>query len=224
MLKGPINGSIWHQYRCIKQSDGFEFFKAEPIGENYYYDLLAANKPESEINYLSAYRTQFDLVLRLLGAVSYNKLLSGGFSIKDAKEITIEELRTIAAISKETFNTSWGYTELTEKEFLQLYSSAKLSAHLMKLYLLYKDQKIIGFLSTAKEDPTTLIYKTIAILPEFQGRGLGNALAYKAHKDAQKDGFTRIIYALIHEGNKIKNFPKENTVIFRKYAAFEFHL
>lgn len=105
---------------------------------------------------------------------------------------------------------------------MQLYSSDKLKTHLNKLYLLYKDQQIIGYCGTTVEDEQTLILKTICILPEYQRLGLGNALAYKIHLDAQKEGFNKAIYALIREGNKIKNFPKDDTLIFRRYAAFEF--
>jgi len=74
------------------------------------------------------------------------------------------------------------------------------------------------------ENKQTLILKTICILPEYQGLGLGNALAYKIHLDAQKEGFKKVIYALIREDNKVKNFPKDDTLIFRRYAAFEFKI
>ena len=61
-------------------------------------------------------------------------------------------------------------------------------------------------------------------MPPYQGLGLGNALAYKIHFDAKNEGFKKIIYALIRDGNNIKNFPKEEAVIFRHYAAFEFQI
>ena len=99
-----------------------------------------------------------------------------------------------------------------------------MTTDLNALYLLYKGEDIIGFCSTYKEDETTLILKTICILPQYQGKGLGNALAYKIHFDAKKDGFKKIIYALIREGNDIKKFPKEEAVVFRRYAAFEFSI
>jgi hypothetical protein len=224
VLKGPVNGSIWHQYRCIKETYTSAFFKAEPFCEPYYYDFLASNKPIVEVLYYSAYREPFDIVLRMISEDSYNKLAGLGFSIKGTKRITLEELYTIANISKIVFHDSWGYTELNEQEFMQLYSSEKLDEHLNSIYLLYKDKEIIGFCSTAKEDDHTLICKTICVLPEYQGLGLGNAFAYKLHLDAQKEGFKKMIYALIRESNNVKNFPKDDAVIFRRYASFEFNL
>ncbi len=224
ILKGPVNGSIWHQYRCIKETDESEYFKTEPISEIYYYELLSQMKPEREISYYSASREKFDKVMRIIHA-GFEKLATAGFEIKKVKDVTFEQLHAIAEISRNVFSkNSWGYTDLTEKEFLQLYSFDKLQQHLNNLYLLLKDQQIIGFCGTTTESEQILILKTICILPECQGLGLGNALVYQIHLDAQKAGFKKMIYALIREGNQIKNFPKDDTVIFRRYAAFEFRI
>lgn len=224
VLKGPVNGSIWHQYRCVKEGDGSPFFKAEPFCESYYYDFLTSNKPATEILYYSASREPFGIVLRMIDKTALEKMQSLGFSIKETKTVGLAELRTIADISKVVFSGSWGYTELNEREFLQLYSSEKMTAHLNSLYLLYKENEIIGFCSTSREDEKTLICKTICVLPQYQGLGLGNALAYRVHVDSERAGFKKMIYALIREGNNIKNFPKEEAVIFRRYAAFEFNI
>src|SRR3989344_5089763 len=115
LLKGPVSGSIWHQYRSIKETDGSEFFIAEPMTETYYYDLLISKRPASEVAYFSAYRTHFDIVLKLLGAVSYTRLSVSGFSIKETKQVSPEQMHAIANITKEIFHSSWGYTELTER-------------------------------------------------------------------------------------------------------------
>ena len=223
ILKGPVNGSVWHQYRCIKETDGSPFFKSELPSMPYYYSFLSSNEPSLEVQYYSAYREKFDTTMQMI-QTGYEKFTSLGFSIKEVKSITAEDLQAIAALSKTIFRKNWGYTELTGKEFLQLYSSEKLDAHLNKLYLLYKDKDIIGYCSTVKEDNNTIICKTIGLLPQYQGLGLGNALAYKVHLDAKKKGIRKIIYALIREGNQVKNFPKDDAVIFRRYTAFEFKI
>ena len=223
VLKGPVNGSIWHQYRCIKEIDGSEFFKSELFCKSYYYDFLSLNKPTSEIVYYSAYREKFDAVLRVLQP-AYNKLASAGFLIKKMKNIDSDKLQILASLSRTVFKNNWGFTELNQKEFLNLYSTEKLDSHLDNIYLLYKGKKIIGFCGTLKENDLTLICKTICVLPEYQGIGMGNALAFKVHLDAEKQGIKKIIYALIKEGNNVKNFPKEDVIIFRRYAAFEFHI
>jgi GNAT superfamily N-acetyltransferase len=224
VLKGPVNGSVWHQYRCTKKSDGTDPFIAEPVCEPYYYAHLASKNPSVEIQYYSGYREPFDIVLDLIDRKALEKMSDLGFTICEVKEVTADLLQKIAKISRSIFSLNWGYTELNEKEFVQLYSLEKMSTHLSSLYALYGGGEMIGFCSTSAEDEKTLILKTMCILPQYQGLGLGNALAYKIHQDAGARGFTRMIYALIREGNSIKNFPKDKVVIFREYATFEFRI
>lgn len=223
VLKGPVNGSIWHQYRCIKETDKSEFFKSELFSESYYYDFLSSRKPSSEIMYHSGHREKFDAILQA-GQPAFDKLSLIGIDVQEVEPGSIEILSTIASISRNVFKNSWGYVELNQKEFLRLYSSDKLTANTTRIYLLTKNDQIIGFCGAFKEDDKTLICKTIAILPEYQGMGLGNALAFKVHKDARERGVKKIIYALIRDGNNIKNFPKEDALVFRRYAAFEFQI
>jgi len=222
VLKGPVDGSVWHQYRVVKQSDGSDFFKSERICEPYYYDFLAA-KVKIEINYYSAYREKFEAILHA-AQPAYAKLSQSDFSIQEVKNVTPAHLRAIVALSKQAFINNWGFIELTDEEFDQLYSFKKLESHLSKLYLLYNGADIIGFSSVLKEDDSTLVFKTICVLPEYHGLGLGNALAYKVHFDAKAGGIKKIIYSLINEDNNIKKFTKEDAVIFRKYATFEFSI
>lgn len=222
-LKGPVNGSIWHQYRCVKETNGSPFFKSELPSMPYYYNFLNSVKPNLEIQYYSAYRERFDLILRKIQD-SNEKLKVFGFEIKEAKNVELGDLKTISDLSKTVFQNNWGYTELTDREFLKLYTPEKLDAHLNKLYLLYRGKDIIGYCSTVSENKTTIICKTIALLPEYQGKGLGNALAFKVHIDAKDAGVTKVIYALIREGNQVSNFPKDDAVIFRRYAVFEYKI
>lgn len=222
-LKGPVNGSIWHQYRCVKETDGSDFFKSELPTMPFYYDFLNSVNPNLEVKYYSAYREKFDLVLEKIKEGN-EKLKAFGFDIKEATNVEIGNLKTIADLSKTVFQKNWGYTELTDREFLKLYTPEKLDAHLNKLYLMYRGKEIIGYCSTVSENKTTIICKTIALLPEYQGKGLGNALAFKVHVDAKNAGVTRVIYALIREGNQVSNFPQDDAVIFRRYAAFEYKI
>lgn len=224
VLKGPVNGSIWHQYRCVKETDSSPWFKTEMLTEAYYYNFLQSEKPSAEIEYFSASREPYDMVLKLINPESLKKMRSFGFSMKVAGEISQSDLKTIANISRQVFKDNWGYTELNDQEFAGLYSAGEINKNLNALYLLYKGDTIIGFCSTFKENESTLLLKTICVLPEYRGMGLGNALAYKIHEDAKKDNIKKIIYALIREGNSISNFPKDGTVTMRRYSAFEFKI
>ncbi len=218
-LLGPINGSVWHQYRFVKKTDNSPFFKTELLCESFYYNLIKETGSK-EISYYSAHRTDFHNLITITEPF-YKKMLENGFSIIESTQLTKKQLSDILQLCKKAFNKSWGYTELSKDNFALLYPPKKLALNLNKVYFLQKNQEIIGYCSLLIEDSETLILKTIAILPEFQNLGLANALIYKTHINARDKQYKKIIYALIKEDNAVKRLPNDNAVVFRRYSTFE---
>lgn len=227
ILKGPVNGSIWHQYRCVKEGSLVPFFKTEPMTPLYYYDFLSQVNPTNEVTYSSGIRDSYFDILKLLKKhkdTIAQKLSEENFRIEVTKEISTEILLSIAGLSAVVFDKkSWGYTPLDPAEFSSLYDLRKINEHIYKLVLLYRDEILVGYCSTMK-DGQNLVCKTICIAPELQGKGLGNALALSIHEEAEVDGVEKIMYVLIKDGNQVHNYPAEDVNIFRKYAAFEYQL
>jgi len=227
ILKGPVNGSIWHQYRCIKEDSSVAFFKTEPMTPLYYHDFLSQVNPANEITYSSGIRDSYSDILDLLKKhkdTITEKLSEGNFKIKVTKDISLEILFSIAKISAVVFDKkSWGYTKLNNIEFSNLYDPSKINEHIYKLFLLYRNEMLVGYCSTMKEGQN-LVCKTICIAPEFQGKGLGNALALSIHEEAESDGIKKIMYVLIKDGNQVHNYPTEDVEVFRKYSVFEYEL
>ncbi len=218
-LLGPVNGSVWHQYRFMKETDASPFFKTELFCEPFYYDLMKG-VPHREISYYSAYRTEFRNLIAITEPF-YKRMLAGGFSIAESAEATEERLGAVLSISKKVFRDSWGYTDLAMADFTRLYSTPKLASHLSRVYYIQKGQETVGYGSVFLEKGGSLILKTAAILPEFQNLGLANALLHKIHSDARANRCGKVIYALIRESNAVGRLPKDDAVIFRRYAAFE---
>lgn len=227
ILKGPVNGSVWHQYRCIKKSSPVPPFKTEPVTPLYYYDFLSQADPTSEITYSSGIRESYTDILKLLQQhkkVIEKKLDENNFKIEVTEKIPPNTLLAIAKLSSVVFdNKSWGYTKLDNEEFLKLYNLKKVNKHIYKLFLLYHNNVIVGYCSTMREG-RSLVCKTICITPELQGKGLGNALALRIHEEAERDGVEKIMYVLIKDGNQVHNYPHEDVEIFRRYSVFEYKL
>lgn len=227
ILKGPVNGSIWHQYRCIKEDSPEPYFKTEPMTPLYYYDFLTYVNPTNEVTYSSGIRDSYRTILELLKKQKntiLRTLSDGNFKIGVTKEISPEILFSIAKLSAVVFNErSWGYTNLDAAEFSNLYDLSKINEHIYKLFLLYQNDVLVGYCSTMKEGQD-LVCKTICIAPEFQGKGLGNALALKVHEEAEIDGIEKIMYVLVKDGNQVHNYPMEDVRVFRKYSVFEYKL
>ena len=227
LLKGPVNGSVWHQYRCVKNDSSVPFFKTEPISPLYYYKFLSQANPAVEVTYSSGIRESYKVILDSLKknkSTIEQKLTEGNFTIKVTKEILLTTLLSIAKLSACVFNDkSWGYTKLDDIEFSRLYDPCKINEHIYKLFLLYHDTELIGYCSTMRVGQN-LICKTICIASEFQGIGLGNALALKMHEEAKIDEIEKIMYVLVKDGNQVHNYPTEDVTFFRKYAVFDFKL
>lgn len=223
VLKGPANGSIWHQYRVIGESGNFPFFKSEPFSEKYYYELLKGASPTSEITYHSGFRKVYDNLI-LTTEKDHRQALQNSFSIVRMDTIGYNDLEKAFLISKEVFAKGWGYTGISLEDFLLLYSSKKLAENAYSIYFLMHHERIIGYVTVFEEDKKTLVFKTAAVLGEFQGQGLGNALLHRVHIDAKDREYSKIIYALIRDGNRVKNLTQDDALVLRRYSAFEFTL
>jgi predicted N-acetyltransferase YhbS len=72
-----------------------------------------------------------------------------------------------------------------------------------------REEQVVGFsfalpdaLQAGRgEDINTVILKTVAVLSGRDYAGLGNLLAAQTHAIAHRLGFTRVIHALMHDGN-----------------------
>lgn len=222
-LHGPVSGSIWHSYRVQSYSDpAYPLFNSEPVSQAWYYDAFRALKPAEIVGYYSASRKSYDFLVDYTRP-SWERSRQLGYRIEEVTVIDPQIMQQILALSKKVFRNSWSYTDLDHSEFINLYSARKIGAHIGRVYLLTKGDDLAGFCITLK-DQDKLIFKTIAIDPGHQEKGLGNALVYRIHQDALQEKIPEIIYALIRDTNKVQHFPKDDVVIFREYACFTFDL
>ena len=68
------------------------------------------------------------------------------------------------------------------------------------------------------EPVTTIVLKTIAVLPERPLGGLGRLLAWECEQRAAALGFTRSIHALMPSRSKSSNISSDHATVFRRYA------
>jgi N-acetylglutamate synthase-like GNAT family acetyltransferase len=90
-----------------------------------------------------------------------------------------------------------------------------------------KDGREVGF-CFGIEDPfsneKTMVMKTIGILPEFRKSSLGSALIHFQHKDLEDNGYKKIVYALMRQGNIASNINPYGARVFRQYEVYRLPL
>ena len=223
LLRGPVHGTTFFPYRFISRSDGSSFFKGEFFSTKEDHQFMKVHRPKNIITYSSGYRTNFNNVMKI-SKPYFDKHRNMGLVIKHWKSIdrnlSIELFRIIEII----FAKNWGYNKISKEYFLNLFSFKNKMNPKMFLDTIHLNQKLIGFCNYIENDANTLIFKTIGILPEYQKMGIANAIVYQMHVDAIDSKYTKIIYALVKDDNRVKNMPDPDVTLFRSYASYEFDI
>jgi hypothetical protein len=214
-LIGPMDGSTWHKYRLIWESDDSPSFMMEPTSG--IHDLTAFEKAgfASISQYVSS-------IADLTDTFAAAPLQVPGISIENWDGQDGEMLiRHLFEISSQSFANNRFYTPISFDAFLGIYRP--ILPFIQKEHVLFArggDGQIKGFLFGTpnfldQSNQRSVILKTYA----SNIRGVGHMLADSYHRRALDMGFSRVIHALMHESNISKDrSEKHKSRIFRKYA------
>ena len=229
-IVAPMNGNTWKQYRTIKQTSDEPPFLMEnvsPIEFNEifetagYYETGTYTSTKGKIeNYYN------DEVLDEIDRIIQNE----GITIRTLdKNNGVEDLRKIYNVSVESFARNPFYTPIDEIDYLEQYTSYLDKVDEDFILLAEKDGKEIGFLfaipnliemqTMGKID--SLILKTIAVLPEYENLGLGNAMTRIIARKAIDKGYKNWIFAFMYKDNTSQKLAERNgTHTIREYALY----
>ena len=229
-IVAPMNGNTWKQYRTIKQTSDEPPFLMEnvsPIEFNEifetagYYETGTYTSTKGKIeNYYN------DEVLDEIDRIIQNE----GITIRTLdKNNGVEDLRKIYNVSVESFARNPFYTPIDEIDYLEQYTSYLDKVDEDFILLAEKDGKEIGFLfaipnliemqTMGKID--SLILKTIAVLPEYENLGLGNAMTRIIARKAIDKGYKNWIFAFMYKDNTSQKLAQRNgTHTIREYALY----
>jgi GNAT superfamily N-acetyltransferase len=222
-LAGPINGSIWFPYRFITTTESSSFFKGELPTKPSYHQMFSDLPNGQIVAFESGIRKHFDFIIESTKK-SFEELEDLGLKAEILHNISNKTLLEIHTLAESAFSgQSVIYEALPVNYFLKLYNKDKIK-DLFGLYLIRKSDELIGFGSVFYENNKSVILKTLAVHPSFQGHGIGSAIAHLVHRDAKEYGIETIIYALVRKGNNVKHFPKDDVAIIRNYSIFVFDI
>ena len=229
-IVAPMNENTWEKYRTMKQSNGEPLFLLEnvnPMDDNEiflkagYQEIYTYTSTKGKLE--NAYQSQSIEMMR-------EKIQEEGITIrKFNKEKYMEDLKKIYHISLKSFGRNPLYTPIDEESFLKQYIPYIHLADEDIILLAEKDGKEIGFIfcipdfeeTKRGQKMSTIIVKTVAVIPEFQKLAIGNVLMSDIANIAKQKGFEKWICAFMYANNTSQKMAKRNqTEVIREYALY----
>lgn len=220
-FRGPVNLTIWHNYRfissCKRNPDLFD-----PFSKDYYIDFWKKKGFTNGGKYVSAVRKDFDTVI-LPTKGSYENLTKQGLKLRKFNKKS-DDLKIILDLANKIFSESWNFVPLSYKEFEYLYEEIIGGVNLSFIEIVEdKENNPVGFCFSLPNpyNKEQMILKTIGVLPELRRQNIAGALLYSQHTRAKNEGFKEFYYPLIRVGNNVTKFPFEGYEIITEYEVFE---
>ena len=233
IIIGPLNGTTWNTYRYVTEKGSRRQFLLEPWNEDYSVSLFEKLGFKPLAGYISTVMEGMDSD----GRRNLNKKIEKLKKFDYYKDIKVESaenkdlltvLNKVYDLTVEAFKNNFLYSELEREIFLKMYMSYEDKIIKKFFKMLYLGDELIGYVFGIpdyaelgyKGKIDTIILKTIAVSPEYNGKGMGYILINSLIEEAEKEGYENVIYALMHESNVSKNIGLLLGNMLRKYTLF----
>ena len=230
---GPLNGTTWNTYRYVTEKGNGRPFLMEPWNEDYSVSLFE----KLDFKHLAGYISTVMEGMNSDGRKNLNKKIEKLKKFDYYKDIRVEsaenkdlltDLNKDYDLTVEAFKNNFLYSKLEREIFLRMYLSYEDKIIKKFFKMLYLKDELIGYVFGIpdytelgyKGKIDTIILKTIAVSPEYNGKGMGYILINSLVEEAEKEGYENVIYALMHESNVSKNIGLLLGNILRKYTLF----
>ncbi|MBO4345933.1 MAG: GNAT family N-acetyltransferase [Victivallales bacterium] len=220
---GPINGSTWNSYR-VALPLGEPFFM-DVISQPYYCKLFEMHNFQTLADYFSS-KSPLDGHSFERWEERYAALAERGFSIGTFDTSRTEaQLREIHALSVVGFQRNFLYTPIGEEQFMAKYLPLMAKADPKFIFLLRDgDGRLVGYHFAMRNilcrEGRELVQKTIALLPELKGQGLGSLLMEHCRREAFLDGYSAVYHALMHCDNVSARINAAKQRVVRRYKLY----
>ena len=225
---GPMDGNTCRKYRFVTDPGTEPPFFLEPSNPPAWpvWWRSAGFSPLAEY-YSSATNDLTTRDPRLDAAEA--RMDAAGITIRPlAPERFENDLARIFEVSVIAFQDNYLYTPLPRESFLSQYVGVRPRIRPELVLLAEQAGSPVGyvfaipdFAQAQRGEPlSTIIAKTLAVLPSRTNAGLGALLLGRVHDAARSLGFTRAIHALMHESNKSRNLSARYAHTIRRYTLF----
>jgi GNAT superfamily N-acetyltransferase len=219
---GPISYNTWFPYRFRIHLDSSQTFPFEPVNPPEYPLWLREMGFEIAENYHTDCFDGIDLLINGT-AQNYENAIKMGFSFRpfNIESADMRDVQLIHQISMISFRKNFLFEPLPYEIFKDLYIPQLAYADLKySSFVCCPDGREIGyFFLFPYED--YLVLKTAAILPEYRGLGLSNAMVHLAARSAVKNGIHKTLSALVRTGIQSESYGRKQNFLWRhEFALF----
>jgi len=228
---GPLDGSTFRHYRLLtgRQEDGVDHppFFLEPDNPDAWPTHFEAADFSPLAGYFSALGPlpEDDPRLELLQA----KADSAGIRIRPvAPDDFAAELQKIFSVVLRSFQSNYLSMPVAEDEFIAQYGAILPFVRPELVLIAEKGLEAVGFvfavpdLAQAQrgEAVDSVIVKTVAVVPEMGGMGLGGLLVGRCQQAARRLGLTKMVHALMYDDNVSRKISLHYAKPMRRYTLY----
>jgi GNAT superfamily N-acetyltransferase len=221
-VRGPMAGDIWHRWRFMTRGFDTAPFPGEPRQPDYYPRLFTAAGFAPVRVYstklIADMQAQLD---RFKKAVAFNQQRGISYRNMDGSRWH-EELGTLYELCRHSFASSWGVSETTREEFISIYDRWLARSgpdHI--IFAVDNRNDVVGLGLAIVRPADTINLKTIAILPEHSGYGLGQAIAAELYQRALSAGQQQAQHCLMDPLSPVQRWDRGLGQVTREYTIYE---
>jgi GNAT superfamily N-acetyltransferase len=228
-LTGPMQFSTWHPYRFITGMGEADFFPGEQrLPAEYHGDFLAAGFSDIA-GFQSSWVPDVTDSLRISEAMGVpQRLAAVETKILSGRDLPAM-LPEIHRLSLEIFRGNFAFSPIGLGDFLALAAGDKAGESVLIAGSI--GGRTAGFaygyaigpyaVTAGVPERNTAVLKTLGVLPEHRGIGLGFGLSYLFHKHWLERGCESLIHAYMKTDNRSTGMSNHVAKPFRTYALMK---
>ena len=238
---GPLDGNTFRAYRFVTkrsfQGEVRPAFLLEPDNPDawprdfltagfkpwaeYVSSLAPLSEPDPRFEHLTTALAAEGIQLRTLDPDVLDPTPNGSHAFD-------KELARIYPLVMDAFAANPLFSPISYEEFAAQYAPVRSFLSPELVMLAERKGELAGFLfalpdlaqAQRGETVDTIILKTLAVLPDLAGKGLGSLLAAAVHTRAYHLGYRWAIHALMHVDNRSRRISAHTAHPFREYTLF----
>jgi len=227
MAIGPMDGSTWRRYRLITWRSADPLFFLEPDNPDEWTAYFEAAGFTPLTDYYSSKCDDLDNYPEDPRIDA--RLRKAGYRTRQLNIARLdEELGMLWRLANDAFSTNFLYTPISETEFRQMYAPIVETVQPQLIQIAEHKGNPVAVIfavpdllqARAGKHVDTLIVKTLGVIKERHGHGIGNWLVDGIFAQARTLGFRKGVFALMHEDNVSRKMGHGRMRDIRRYTLY----